>query len=278
VNRKTYWLTDDADLRMLDVHGIRLEHLLSYVDDIRAVRKLVLLDHCFSGDVAGLTTGTATVVAPSPAAPAPTAPEVSADSRKASVVISAEVGSPRRDGTTVIAAARDEAFELREIGHGVFTQALLDACGSADGDSSRDYVRSVMELILFLQPRVDTLLQAANAPPQVLVDKLPTGGAAMLQWSFCTLPVPPAEIGARVAELQATIQTWETKGLLLPLLRIACTSILDKWRNADGDAARLSEREQRVLVAIRLAAYAHDLTPERARVDSLIDVLRREGY
>ncbi|MBL8141370.1 MAG: caspase family protein [Acidobacteria bacterium] len=279
VNRKTYWLTDDADLRMLDVHGIRLEHLLSYVDDIRAVRKLILLDHCFSGDVAGLTAPTPTLVAPPPppaAPPAPEAPEASVDSRKASVVIFSEVGSPRRDGTTIIAAARDEAFELPTIGHGVFTKALLDACSSADGDSSRDSLLSVMELIVFLQPRVDQLLE--DAPPQVLVDKLPTGGAAMLQWRFCTLPVPSAEVGGRVAQLQTALHTWETKGLLTPVLRNAATSILDKWRNAEGDAARLSDREQRVLVAIRLSADATDLTPERARVTALLDVLRREGY
>jgi hypothetical protein len=282
VNQKTYWLTDDADLRMLDVHGIRLEHLLSYVDDIRAERKLILLDHCYSGDVAGLATPlTTTVVAPPPPPPVASAtPQTmapSAASRKASVVISKEVDAPRREGTTVIAAARSEAFELTTIGHGVFTKALLDACTSLKGDD-RNYKRSIRELVLFLQPRVDELLREAQAPPQTLVDRPPPGGTALLEWPFCTLPVPAADVDPHVAELQTNIQTWETKGLFPPLLRIASTTILDKWRNAAGDAALLSEREQRVLVAMRLFADANDLTPEQARITALIEVMRREGY
>jgi hypothetical protein len=278
MNQKTYWLTDNADLRILDVHGIRLDHLLSYVDDIRAERKLILLDHCFSGDVVGLNT-MPTVVAPPPPAPtpaaAPDASESAVASRKASVVIAKEVNTPRREGTTVIAAARNEAFELK--GHGVFTQALLDACNSVQNDD-RNYKRSIRELVLFLQPHVNKLLDDAKAPMQTLLDIPPPGGTALLEWPFCTLPVSPAEVAPQVAELQTNIQTWETKGLLSPLLRIACTAILDKWRNAAGDAALLTEREQRVLVAMRLFADANDLTPEQARVLSLIDVLRREGY
>jgi uncharacterized caspase-like protein len=55
----TYWLTYDADTRRLDVKGIRLSHLLDYVADIKADRKMVILDHCFSGDV-DLKVGTTT--------------------------------------------------------------------------------------------------------------------------------------------------------------------------------------------------------------------------
>src|SRR5688500_5590600 len=54
----TYWLTYDANLGAPDVAGIRLDHLMDYVGDIRAQRKLVLLDHCFSGRY-GLRPGTA---------------------------------------------------------------------------------------------------------------------------------------------------------------------------------------------------------------------------
>src|SRR5207249_4824707 len=43
VNGKTYWLTYDAAPMLLDGRGIRLEHLLDYVRDIKARTKLILL-------------------------------------------------------------------------------------------------------------------------------------------------------------------------------------------------------------------------------------------
>jgi hypothetical protein len=292
VNRKTYWLTYDAELDMLDVQGIRLEHLLSYVDDIRAGRKLILLDHCYSGDVAGLRmvsdfvpppapqppvappAGAAVPPAPPPAPPRAATGPVLVRTAEVVEVINQEL--IKRDTTTVIAAARDLAYELRTLRHGVFTKALLDSCTIATADG-RDYKRSILELIKFLQPQVNELLKQAGAPPQKLVEKLPDVVSA-LDWDLCVIPVPAAEVAARVTQYGAAIQAWETKGLLHSVGRVACTEILDKWKNAGGDASALSLREQRVLSAIRLFADASDTLPEQVRAGSLVDALHREGY
>jgi hypothetical protein len=138
VNRKTYWLTSDAEISMLDVQGIRLEHLLTYVDDIRAGRKLILLDHCYSGDVEGLrlmTTPSAETVAaaavaaaamppqPTPPPPAQTGAVIK---RHASVVVDLNrelKAHSETEGTAVLAAARDQGA----------SRCLLDDAGRQQG-------------------------------------------------------------------------------------------------------------------------------------------------
>jgi hypothetical protein len=290
VNKKTYWLTYDAELAMLDVQGIRLEHLLSYVDDIRASRKLILLDHCFSGDVEGLRLMAdqrptpASSGAGGAAAPPPSPEETLSGphlTRHASLAdINSELSAPRTEGTAVVAAARDEAFELPDLRHGVFTAALLDACATPQAD--HNYKRSVLELIRFVKPRVEELLKKAGAPTQKVVDKV-SGSAGGLDWYFCALPVPAAEVTRLVTDYGGTIQAWETKGLLGPgrtgaLRRAACTDVLDKWKTANGNPATLSDRDHRILTAVRLLADPNESAPEQARAEALTATLQAEGF
>mgnify|MGYP001812054653 CR=1 FL=1 len=47
----SYWLTHDTALARLEVDAIRLNHLLDYVIDIPTRRRILVLDHCHSGDV-----------------------------------------------------------------------------------------------------------------------------------------------------------------------------------------------------------------------------------
>jgi Caspase domain len=269
INRKTYWLTEDADLAMLDLHGIRLEHLLSYVDDIKANNKLVLLDHCFSGDVEGLRLMSSGGIAPGSPAGSVTGPQLT---RSAVVVdVSREIGDPRNRAIAVIAAARGPAFELTEIKHGVFTKALLDACATdrgADGDK-----RSIGELTTFLQFQVPNLLKAGPETQEVVGR---TEGASV-DWAFCTVPVAAAALAARVDTYLATIQDWEAKSLLPPQGRAACAAVLEKWKMANGDQSALSLAENRVLTTLRLFAGGSDLRPDQLRAAALNDVLLRVG-
>jgi hypothetical protein len=66
INTQGYWVTYGAGISTLDATAIRLSHLMDYVREIKAGKKLVLLDHCFSGDVVSTPT-----IAAGPAAPAP---------------------------------------------------------------------------------------------------------------------------------------------------------------------------------------------------------------
>ena len=272
VNQKAYWLTYDADLSALDVEGIRLEHLFSYIEDIPAGRKLILLDHCFSGDVEGIRLTTQSQ--PAGAAGGTIAPRGQArlNSRSATVVeIDKEIKVPLRQGTVVIAAARDLAYELPMLKHGVFTKALLDACEQPKG-ANGDFRRSLPELVTYVPTQVNELLKAANAPNQTVVDHS-AGSLSNMDWPFCTITVPESEVDARAAAYSVAIQTWEAKGLLTPQRRVICAGVLDKWKAAKGDPTKLALDDNQALAAIRLFADANDAAPEQLRADALNDAL-----
>jgi hypothetical protein len=144
------------------------------------------------------------------------------------------------------------------------------------GDN-KDYKRTVLELIRFVKPHVAELLKEANAPTQTVVDRV-AGSAGGLDWYFCTVQVPKAEVAARAGDYGAAIQAWETKGLLTPERRVACQAVLDKWKAAGGDLAALSLSDNRMLTAIRLVVDPDEVAPERARADALNDVLERLGF
>ena len=79
INEQTYWLTWDSELEALDPSGLRLSHLFDYVKDIKAKRKLILLDHCFAGDLVRDLSSPSPAAAPSAAGPAPALPPAATD-------------------------------------------------------------------------------------------------------------------------------------------------------------------------------------------------------
>src|SRR5262249_4737104 len=139
VNRAPYWVTYRTSLDVLDDEGIRLTYLLDYIRDIKAKRKIILLDHCFSGDLVTSSSMLATN--------APTSNTPSSDTG-ASSLLSRDAGAPlalQKDafphsdfesiakeltaggsGTVILTAARNEAFELDTLKHGIFTSAILE--------------------------------------------------------------------------------------------------------------------------------------------------------
>src|SRR5437899_2791373 len=191
LNQKTYWLTYDAHLDTLDSQGIRLEHLLDYVRDIKARKKLIILDHCFSGDVVTSLAGIGSATTDSAAATT-TTPPASPPPAEAAATASANGGSaPGRDpqtgalrieagryvipvneyqqqihldgGLIIIAAARGLAYELKSQEHGAFTAALLDACHSRAADKNNDAKLSLDELMRFAKIRLQDYARAEHA-------------------------------------------------------------------------------------------------------------------
>lgn len=263
VNKKTYWLTYDTELAMLDVEGIRLEHLLAYIADIRASRKLILLDHCFSGDVEGLT------IIAGPGEAARGTDDMGPRLRTGQLVdLDPELPVPQSAGTAIIAASRGAAFELASLKHGVLTYAVLQACESDQKDNG-NYNRSIAELIRFA-----TLKVAEVVPSQAVRNKV--GGAVEgFEWTFCTLPVPAAKVDALASQYAVAIQNFETKGYLSAQDRLACTAVLDKWKAVQGDRSKLTSAEKHILAGVRVLTDSDDAVPEQARALALADVLRR---
>jgi uncharacterized caspase-like protein len=171
VNDKTYWLTYDAEVTRLDINGIRLEHLMDYVQDIKAKRKLILLDHCFSGDIIPALFGQGETRGATPA-PDTTAAGAPLSSLENNVTLQRGIVpanftqqlQSRAAGMVVIAAAHNQALESERLGHGIFTAALLKALKSRQADSINVDARlSIEELKNYLYKEVPRLARAERS-------------------------------------------------------------------------------------------------------------------
>lgn len=159
--KPTYWLTYSAAVEQLDVEGIRLNHLLDYVADIPAKKKLIILDHCFSADViVGNDEGA--VATPLPPGARDGSPQIIArpvdETARGGTPIERFDETIRNAGGTIgIAAARGFAFELPELKHGVLTAALLESLQGSKADTNKDGNLSATELTTYLGTRVKEL-------------------------------------------------------------------------------------------------------------------------
>lgn len=267
-NNQTYWLTFDAKLELLDDNGIRLEHLLDYVSEIRANRKLVLLDHCFSGDLGfedltpTNTTGTA-----GPRLPTPTAPTLSRgivpDTLETRVL-------GRRQGMAIVAAAQAEAFESDDLEHGYFTEAIIRALQTRRADTNNDGVLTITEFVPFLESELSALAAAAGLT-QAAVPIVQT--SSLTGWHVATLaPATPEATQLRdqyVARLRSFHQAslMETADLLL------CRQLFDDWADSVLNQTPLQPSRQNLLDVIRefLDETGFD---DRTVAGSIVDEIR----
>jgi uncharacterized caspase-like protein len=286
-SRRTYWLTYDADLDFLDVSGIRLQHLLDFLSDIPARRKLILLDHCFSGDVVtspaappATPTGTATTAATGPAAAAAgsgggrNVTGTTQLARGAFPVgdIRAQVATSA-EGTVTIVSSRNEAFELDALEHGVFTAALLRALrNESDADGNGDRKLSLDELKAFLPREMRRLAQA----DQEMLEATQANNTHL--WFVSeTLPLSPAAGAAeqrKDAEQKKRAYTdklsnWEQRGWITAQTKQRCWQGVLDWVTSVVDPARpLPDDKQRLMERIRRAMEG-DPGFEQARADEL---------
>jgi len=263
INRKTYWVTYDTDLALLDLDGIRLEHLVDYISDIRAGRKLILLDHCFSGDAVGLIVGnvapppagTPTSPAPPPADPA-TGPELRRHANPVVTELEKEVEdqtTPSDRGTVVVAAATRYAQEAPAFKHGVFTLSVIEACTSREADKDGNGLLDLKELVLYSSARVKKLLDEAKMPPQKVLNK-GSGDLLNQTWEVCQLPMELQDELARARQRYLdTLNQWALKRLIDDGQKALSADVVEKWVQAKGKTDTLSEPQRRVLVGIRWA-------------------------
>lgn len=296
-NNAAFWLTYDANPNMLDNRGIRLSHLMDYVADIPAMNKLVLLDHCYSGDVRFERVEVETIDTANESGDGDTtnppsgAPEGSKDVTtlagkvfaKAALpdTISAALAPDEGRGFAIIAGARNLAFEVDELGHGVFTKALLTAFGSRDADISGapdggpDKVLSLSELLLYLDGAVNRVSLAVGAPPQKLKYKLdvddPNG------WILSDkLPIAEA---AQVDAYKTQLEEWAGDGKMDTTTRRRAVSAL----NVIADPTILLDQDPDVARKwIKLGREIRDVMDddtliERMRIDEIERLASRIG-
>jgi len=265
-NDHVYWLAHDTNLSFLAATGLRLNHLMDYVKDIKAERKIVLLDHCYSGelldDLNPATSGPTTGPPPAPTTgPTPTT-TISAVAVPAAGVPRAGTSGARLSGarnvdptealgeimgslpgSLVLAASRGSAYEMQQFQHGVFTKVLLDALTTrkaditpADGNLSADELRS------FVDSEVKKISKELNLPQTPLEDVR----GSLQGWLVATgLPATQAQDVAReIQNIQNVLRTWQQQGRLTTLQRLKCYEVLDRWKDAidhDVDERTLSD-------------------------------------
>ncbi len=179
VGKHTYWLTYNSDQSNLAVEGIRLSHLLDHVMDIPAARKVVILDHCYSGDI---------VAAPEAASAASGGGRDGVTVRPGLLVprnlepeeLATEVRAHLSPALALLGAARGSAFEYEDLGHGVFTWAMLQALRTPGTDRDNDDSLSLDEI----WRRTTTLLDEKSREKQIVQTPLQHLEGAVLSWKL----------------------------------------------------------------------------------------------
>lgn len=182
----SYWLSYDATLASLEVKGLRLEHVMDYVDDIPAGKKIVILDHCHSGTVE---------LPKTVAAGGGGGGGGGGRDAEGSLKIKRDLFLPNEfrgqvfsrvgeEGLLILGSATDAAYELPELGHGLFTFVLLEAIGTKKADSNNDGKLSADELATYVGTKVADLARAKNVQQAPIF--LTRG--SVLGWDLMTLP------------------------------------------------------------------------------------------
>lgn len=252
INSQAYWMTYGAGISSLDASAIRLSHLVDYVREVKAARKAILLDHCFSGDVV------AAPPTPPPAAPAPSpspgdtprdAPLPPLQLAKAAQIVRGEIEKQvSGQGLVVLAAARNFAYESDTLKQGVFTKAVIDALESRVADKNPvDGKLSLTELITHVSTFVSNFPPAGRQIPV-----LATSGVNLDEWFLApNLPNPRpvvdpaalAALAARVARYEQVLSRWHQKRYITDDTIYKALALLRQWKRAEDDQAKLAEAD-----------------------------------
>jgi hypothetical protein len=240
-NEQTYWLTFDTDLGNLDHNGIRLTNLLDQVRELKAGRKLVLLDHCFSGDVISPDTAAAGVGVVSRAGTAASNQVIATAERRGvfpAVGIATQLTeAAKARGLVIVGAARYESFESSTIGHGVFTEALIRAFETSRADKGEpfDSQLSISELIDFIRSEVKAIAAELNLSQEVI--DVAEDASNFSQWIVARLPPPPVDVSSYLA----TIEAWgdRPRNWIEPGTILICARVLEEWEQALANGTTL---------------------------------------
>lgn len=280
VNHSVYWLTFQASINCLDAEAIRVSHILELVREIKAHRKLILLDHCLSGEV---------VAQLSDAGPSPLAPEVKPKGIRQGDVLARLDKSVTFDltelqdkamvqGTVVISAARREALEVASLKHGVFTSALLSALTTRDAATARGSTLSLAALVTHLKTTVKALLKDIKDCSQT-VDSYGGDGLNIDEWIVAAkLPKGTIqELTTATTGYRKLLAQWHGKELLEDDAWILCLAAIDAVVEAASSRQEIAGEHARIYKAIQSCAEskASEKTRAHALTDALVEISHR---
>jgi uncharacterized caspase-like protein len=270
LNKETYWLTYNTPLEdALDVGGIRLRHLLDYVRDIPAARKIVLLDHCFSGNITLGAGDGGNLDASAPGAGAMPRAPIGAfvlDTRgQAAEVSIADDEEARSAGMVLLAASYGLAYESSTWEHGVFTKAVLEAIDEFKADQPAHHgdgngTVSVNELVSYVEERVSELAAERGLHQRVVPQQVGTRLAA--QWIIASHGQGIAAILPEVPKFQRSLSEWQGQGWISADALIACLSVLDDLTQSAVTHIALTPDQERRIDQIRDVMNAVGRSPK----------------
>jgi len=227
-----YWLTYDASPSLVDVGGIRISHLLDYVNEIPAGRKILILDHCFSAEV--------DVVQATLGSRAGEDPSVRTLYAYDEAAFKAQVESRVPAGLVVISAAKDKAYEFTELGHGIFTHHLLRAFSSSDADENDDNNVSVLELRKYIKAQV-----APDAKKRgVIQDVLDIERGSDLDW-------PLVKLSRSTSGLRQMLSRLQQEGKLDVKVQARSLQALDAYDETVSKSVPLAREDQDLVDLLR---------------------------
>lgn len=288
INSKVYWLANDTTIGFLEATGIRLAHLMDTVADIKAGYKIVLLDHCFSGEVISDLNGAAPVppmAAVAPALPVATAavpsgaprgsgtgPHFSRNVEAVDVTFNDQWTAP--GGVMILAASRGDAYESADLKHGVFTYSVLKALNSRAADYNKDGKLTADEFRLFVKDDVKDVSEKVIHRPQAVMDR---NNGTFGWYVAADLPIStPDQAESDRSRLRLLLSSWFNKQYLTYEQRALCWKLLDDEVEAIRNNTQLPPQAVQILKAIRMAASQIDV-PERQRAEMLVTDLRDLG-
>ena len=247
-NKQVYWLNYSGDPRRPDLGGLRAHHVAELVSEIPARRKLILLDHCYSGSIGDMvlrdgdggrdgTEAPPPVLAGREAIPVELEHDLSVDAQPEQAMF-------------ILAAARNVAFEVSSNQHGIFTEVLLRALKEAAADvSSNDGAVSIVELITFVRREVPSLSRSKGLEQRTM-DKMPQGGDITAgSWQPFLRTLSPTEVQARYQVYRNRLREWSSRNLLTAEVQTLSENLLERWRTAPP--ASLAANDQKAIAVVR---------------------------
>ncbi len=240
-----YWLNHDGDPSYPDLEGLRVKALFDLVNEIPAKRKLVLLDHCFAGQLDDVPLGAATDGPGARAGGQPTTKLVMARDAVPTQLERTIHQEPR--GMVVVAASRGLAFEVTDEQHGVFTAALLSAITAPKpdrpgADVDRDGNLSIGEITDFLYTEVQRLSKAKDFEQKPVSQVASENQSEMRTWKPLMRNLRTDEVATAAQRYRAQLARWASQGRISQQVRTDCEGVIQRWEQSPTALAPNDER------------------------------------
>jgi uncharacterized caspase-like protein len=239
----TYWVTTDASVENLVADGIRLNHILEYVNEIGAQEKMLILDHCYSGDFESSPGGEG-----DGARDAEAMAEVTVNERDLYPEEIEQLQNQPQPRLVIIAAARGPAYEDPTWGHGMFTKAMLDVLNDPESDNDPvDDKISLGELWEYLNDAM------ADMASQRSLEQRPLSNALINQLEWQLFDAPVEDVSEEANELRNLLTNIElvAESSLDFKVKKPCLDAINDWEASTEDGVEPDDISLKIVRILR---------------------------